>query len=115
MDSNALPKGHIIGWAPPPTSAAASGSDGTKPLSKSAKKNAKRKEKREKEKSDTVPDNWDEEDEEKPSSNTSAMQGIGASENASSTSAKPSSDASKIAISDVTNALATELEKLDVN
>jgi len=115
MDSNALPKGHIIGWAPPPnTSAAASGSNGTKPLSKSAKKNAKRKEKREKEKSDTIPDNWDEEDEEKPSSNTSAMQGTGASENASSTSAKPS-NASKTAILDVTNALVTELEKLDVN
>lgn len=62
MDANTLPKGHIIGWAPPPTSTAASGSNGTKPLSKSAKKNAKRKEKREKDK-DEVPDNWDDEDE----------------------------------------------------
>lgn len=62
MDVNALPKGHIIGWAPPPTSTAASGSNGTKPLSKSAKKNAKRKEKREKDK-EAVPDNWDDEDE----------------------------------------------------
>ncbi|KAF8974252.1 hypothetical protein BDZ97DRAFT_1640019, partial [Flammula alnicola] len=61
MDVNVLPKGHIIGWAPPPTSMAASGSDGTKPLSKSAKKNAKRKEKREKEKVD-VPDNWEDDD-----------------------------------------------------
>jgi partner of Y14 and mago protein len=111
MDSNALPKGHIIGWAPPPTSTAASGSDGIKPLSKSAKKNAKRKEKREKEKSDTVPDNWDDEEEEKPSSNASAMKGTGASKNAFPT---PATDASKTATSDATNALATELEKLDV-
>jgi partner of Y14 and mago protein len=114
MDSNALPKGHIIGWAPPPTSTAASGSNEIKPLSKSAKKNAKRKEKREKEKSDTVPDNWDDEEQEKPSSNASAIKGTGASENASSTPAKPSSDASKTAGSDATDALATELEKLDV-
>ncbi|KIM46258.1 hypothetical protein M413DRAFT_441339 [Hebeloma cylindrosporum] len=110
MDTNALPKGHVIGWTPPPTSTAASGSNGTKALSKSAKKNAKRKEKREKEKPDTVPDNWDEEeDEEKPSSNASAKKGTGTSENASSTPAESSSDASKTA-----NALAAEIEKLDV-
>lgn len=61
MDANALPKGHIIGWAPPPQSTAASGSAG-KPMSKSAKKNAKRREKKEEKKED-VPDNWDDEDE----------------------------------------------------
>ncbi|KAF5322417.1 hypothetical protein D9619_000422 [Psilocybe cf. subviscida] len=57
MDSNALPKGQIIGWAPPPTSTAKPATD-AKPLSKAAKKNAKRKEKREQEK-DEVPENWD--------------------------------------------------------
>ena len=41
-DINTLPKGHIIGWAPLPTSTS-SGS----PLSKRAKKNAKKKAKRE--------------------------------------------------------------------
>ncbi|KAJ7781314.1 hypothetical protein B0H16DRAFT_1299751 [Mycena metata] len=60
QDANALPKGHIIGWAPPPTSQA-SGS-ATKPLSKSAKKNAKRREKKE-DKKETVADNWEEDDE----------------------------------------------------
>lgn len=61
LDSNALPKGHIIGWAPPPASSANNGS-GTKPMSKSAKKNAKRKEKRSEEK-ETVPDSWEDDDE----------------------------------------------------
>ncbi|KAG5641402.1 hypothetical protein DXG03_005338 [Asterophora parasitica] len=61
MDANALPKGHIIGWAPPPQStAAASGS--AKPLSKAAKKNAKRREKKAEQAS--VPDDWEDDDEE---------------------------------------------------
>ncbi|KAJ7591155.1 hypothetical protein C8J56DRAFT_887579 [Mycena floridula] len=65
MDSNALPKGHIIGWAPPPKSSVPDSS--TKPLSKSAKKNAKRKEKRdEKPKVEAVQENW-EDDAEEPS------------------------------------------------
>ncbi|KAJ7283722.1 hypothetical protein C8J57DRAFT_743016 [Mycena rebaudengoi] len=55
LDANALPKGHIIGWAPPPSSQA-SGS-ATKPMSKSAKKNAKRREKKE-----SVADNWEDDD-----------------------------------------------------
>jgi partner of Y14 and mago protein len=62
MDANALPKGHIIGWAPPPQSTAASGS-AEKPMSKSAKKNAKRREKKEEKKED-VPDNWDDDEDE---------------------------------------------------
>lgn len=61
LDANALPKGHIIGWAPPPTSSANSGS-GTKPMSKSAKKNAKRKEK--KAEKEQVPDSWEDDDDE---------------------------------------------------
>ncbi|KAF8897469.1 hypothetical protein BD779DRAFT_1667444 [Infundibulicybe gibba] len=61
MDATSLPKGHIIGWAPPPTSNAAAGA-GTKPLSKSAKKNAKRKEKREEKKEEPVPENWDDDE-----------------------------------------------------
>ncbi|KAJ7368227.1 hypothetical protein DFH08DRAFT_928474 [Mycena albidolilacea] len=56
QDANALPKGHIIGWAPPPTSQA-SGS-AAKPMSKSAKKNAKRREKKE-----VVAENWEDDDE----------------------------------------------------
>ncbi|TRM68052.1 hypothetical protein BD626DRAFT_564921 [Schizophyllum amplum] len=70
MDSNQLPKGHIVGWVAPSiaapkkpgaSGAAASGAD--KPLSKSAKKNAKRKEKREETHSQKIKDNWEDEDE----------------------------------------------------
>lgn len=70
MDANVLPKGHIIGWAPPPvatkpgsTNDAASSSS----MTKAAKKNAKRKEKRDKEKAEKereVPDNWEDDEEE---------------------------------------------------
>jgi len=59
MDATALPKGHIIGWAPPPKSTAESAA---KPLSKSAKKNAKRREKKAEKKE--VPVDWEEEAEE---------------------------------------------------
>ncbi|KAG6813477.1 hypothetical protein H0H92_010502 [Tricholoma furcatifolium] len=58
MDANALPKGHIIGWAPPPQAPASDG----KPMSKAAKKNAKRREKKQETKKDEVPDNWDEDE-----------------------------------------------------
>ncbi|KAJ7068201.1 hypothetical protein C8F01DRAFT_1117267 [Mycena amicta] len=53
-DANQLPKGHIIGWTPPPEKSA----EPAKPLSKSAKKNAKRREK----KKDTVADNWEDDE-----------------------------------------------------
>ncbi|KIK65339.1 hypothetical protein GYMLUDRAFT_38787 [Collybiopsis luxurians FD-317 M1] len=60
MDANALPKGHILGWTPPPTDANAS-----KPMSKSAKKNAKRREKKISEKTieEPVKDSWEDDDE----------------------------------------------------
>lgn len=65
MDSNKLPKGHIIGWAPPPAAAAPKAGAA---LSKSAKKNAKRKEKREEKKTsdvaDKIKDSWEDDDEE---------------------------------------------------
>lgn len=63
-DVTTLPKGHIIGWAPPPQAAAAAPASKAG-LSKAQKKNEKRKEKR-KEKRDEdekVKDNWDDEDE----------------------------------------------------
>lgn len=75
MDANALPKGHIIGWVPPPgaTKPDVSGANrpstasSSTPTTKAAKKNAKRKEKREREKSDKakeeVPDNWEDDEE----------------------------------------------------
>lgn len=108
MDATTLPKGHIIGWAPPPTSAG-SPSNG-KALSKSAKKNAKRKEKRE-EKKVEVPEDWDADDGETnengtavtpPESQQSAEQPNWAA--ASQTESKDE------AVSGLTNSL----EKLDV-
>ncbi|KAH9853789.1 hypothetical protein C2E23DRAFT_820498 [Lenzites betulinus] len=61
MDATALPKGHVVGWAPAPTTVPVSKAS----MSKAQKKNEKRKEKR-KEKRDEDPkvkDNWDDEDE----------------------------------------------------
>ncbi|PPR06568.1 hypothetical protein CVT24_001749 [Panaeolus cyanescens] len=109
MDANALPKGHIIGWAPPPTSSASSGASGTQGLSKSAKKNAKRKEKREKEKAETeaVPDNW-EDDDDAPAPSTSTP----ASSKANATT--PPSDKSKETdTKDEVSELSSKLEKLE--
>lgn len=66
MDSTALPKGHIIGWTPPPTSQPPTVLPAsTAGMSKAQKKNEKRKEKR-KEKRDEptkVKDSWEDEDE----------------------------------------------------
>ncbi|KAF9482464.1 hypothetical protein BDN70DRAFT_875016 [Pholiota conissans] len=112
MDSSALPKGHIIGWAPPPKSTAPpAGSEG-KALSKSAKKNAKRKEKREKEKveAEAVPDNWDDEDEETKPAPPAATADKASFEQ---TPAPPAADDSNAA--DTTDSvLADDLEKLKV-
>lgn len=63
-EANTLPKGHILGWAPPSSAAATSNAA----KSKSAKKNEKRKEKR-KEKSTAdieakIKENWEDDDEE---------------------------------------------------
>ncbi|TFK43601.1 hypothetical protein BDQ12DRAFT_731599 [Crucibulum laeve] len=114
MDSNVLPKGHIIGWAPPPTSNTASSS--TKPLSKSAKKNAKRKEKRETQK-ETVPDNWDDEDEGNGKATTPTSNGGLKSSTPNASSAKPGADGNaetEGADKDDTKDLTDKLEKLDV-
>lgn len=60
VDTRALPKGHIPGWAP--TSAAAQAKKD--PQSKSAKKNEKRKEKRKEKRQEVVQENWDSDDNE---------------------------------------------------
>ncbi|KZT72580.1 hypothetical protein DAEQUDRAFT_722746 [Daedalea quercina L-15889] len=68
-EANALPKGHIIGWTPPPTSSAPKpgAAAASTSQSKAAKKNEKRKEKRkEKREVEKVKDNWEDEDEELP-------------------------------------------------
>lgn len=64
MDANTLPKGHIIGWAPPPTSSAGKSEASSKPLSKSAKKNAKRREKKDDKQSEAIKDSWEDDGDE---------------------------------------------------
>ncbi|KAH9938384.1 uncharacterized protein B0H18DRAFT_949747 [Fomitopsis serialis] len=68
LDATALPKGHVIGWTPPPTSSAPKpGVAASAAQTKAAKKNEKRKEKRkEKREVETVKDSWEDEDEELP-------------------------------------------------
>ncbi|KAH6914979.1 hypothetical protein BKA70DRAFT_1419934 [Coprinopsis sp. MPI-PUGE-AT-0042] len=92
MDANQLPKGHIIGWAPP----SASDSTTSKPMSKGAKKNAKRKEKKEKERAEgaskePVPDNWDDDDEDTPAANADKTEPV-----ASASTSTPDELAKKI-------------------
>lgn len=98
MDSSALPKGHVVGWAPPPSATPASASG--KSLSKSAKKNAKRKEKRDEKKADPVKESWEDDDE----ADTPAPK---ADADGRPTESKPSTTSP--------DALASSLEKLKVN
>jgi len=99
MDARALPKGHIIGWVPPPSAAnnATGKSSGT--MSKSQKKNEKRKEKKKADIAKKIRENWedDDEDETEPASKPKAM---------SEGSNKTDSTADEVA---------EELEKLEVN
>ncbi|PBL02482.1 hypothetical protein ARMGADRAFT_1005845 [Armillaria gallica] len=111
MDANVLPKGHIVGWAPPPSTSNSGAGD--KPLSKSAKKNAKRKEKREEKKSEIIKDSWEDDDEgETPVKETATK----TSATTSSASDSPGEAAPSMTTTESTStdALASELEKLEV-
>ncbi|KAF8076312.1 hypothetical protein FPV67DRAFT_1664593 [Lyophyllum atratum] len=117
MDATALPKGHIIGWAPPTQSTATSAS--AKPMSKSAKKNAKRREKKGDEKKQDVPDNWEDEDEEGDDAQAAGVDGkkveggSPAAEPTKSESKRPSPSGSENAPSTV-DELSSKLGKLGV-
>jgi len=97
MDARVLPKGHIIGWTPPPpaTNKTADKQSGT--MSKSQKKNEKRKEKKKADLAKKIRESWedddDDEDEIKPEDTTK------------------SSNRTEI----TTEQIVEELEKLDVN
>ncbi|KAF9055187.1 hypothetical protein BDZ89DRAFT_975473 [Hymenopellis radicata] len=106
MDSNVLPKGHVVGWAPPPSSTPASTSG--KALSKSAKKNAKRKEKRDEKKTEPVKESWEDDDE----ADTPAPK---ADADGRAAESKPSTSSDITAATDTSpDALASGLEKLKV-
>jgi len=118
MDSNALPKGHIIGWTPP-TSATKPGA-GSAPLSKNAKKRQKQKEK----KAEAIKDNWEDEDEEgqastgavkKTASTTSASSDVGKESSGTHTPDRPNGAVSPTAEkNDNADRLAAKLENLNV-
>ncbi|KAF5393876.1 hypothetical protein D9757_000091 [Collybiopsis confluens] len=105
MDTNALPKGHIIGWTPPPAETI----DSSKPMSKSAKKNAKRRERKDTENKveETVKDSWEDDDGEPAPSTPPA--GPKASATKSSPAFESKEDADK-----AEETLSTQLGKLDV-
>ncbi|KAK0486895.1 hypothetical protein EDD18DRAFT_1082058 [Armillaria luteobubalina] len=114
MDATALPKGHIVGWAPPPSTSTSGAGD--KPLSKSAKKNAKRKEKREEKKNEIIKDNWEDDDEgdtpvKETTTKTSAMTSSTAN---SPGETVPSTTTTTMTQSTSTDALASRLEQLEV-
>jgi len=122
LDINTLPKGHIIGWAPPPTNTTTSGS----PLSKRAKKNAKKKankNKRDEEeeedsdkrtKGDDVPENWEDD------GNESGPQGSGSGTPdtnpfmTTTTDLEPAKESQQVSPADVESDLSSKLDKLNV-
>ncbi|KAF8639430.1 hypothetical protein AX16_010285 [Volvariella volvacea WC 439] len=112
MDANILPKGHIIGWAPPPSSSTSISANG-KPMSKSAKKNAKRKEKREEKRAaaEAVPDDWEADEREEE---TGAKEIVTTN---SSTSISPSTgvEAATPSTDKELDSLSSTLKQLDVN
>jgi partner of Y14 and mago len=85
MDTNALPKGHIIGWTPPPAATKPGAGSGSAPLSKNAKKRQKQKEK----KAEAIKDDWEDEDE-----------GVKGEEEAASTKLKTASTSNSRAASE---------------
>ncbi|KAI4526081.1 hypothetical protein K525DRAFT_189954 [Schizophyllum commune Loenen D] len=99
MDSNQLPKGHIIGWVPPSGTSASKkpGAAGAK----SAKKNAKRKEKRAEELAQKIKDNWEDDDEDEQDASKNGKGG-----KAGSATPEKAPDAADL--------LAEEMDKLDV-
>ncbi|KAK7049589.1 hypothetical protein VNI00_005620 [Paramarasmius palmivorus] len=100
MDASALPKGHIVGWAPP-----TSKDEANKPLSKSAKKNAKRKEKRDEKKATVIKDSWEDDDEPAPAAKKKEP---------SAAPSSPPATSSKSDDQPSTDALAEDLDKLKV-
>lgn len=123
MDVNVLPKGHIIGWAPPPTSTSTSGT----PLSKRAKKNAKKKankNKRDEEeeeedsdrrtKGDDVPENWDDDGSESGPQGSSRGTPDTNPFMTKTTDLEPAKGNQQVSPADVERDLSSKLDKLNV-
>jgi partner of Y14 and mago protein len=129
MDINTLPKGHIIGWAPPSTTSAVkrsadktSADEETSADKKTsaAKKNARRKEKKieakkiaqQNGKREDVPDNWEDDgDESGPQSSNSDTN---PSMTTITTDLEPAKENQLVPPADIERDLSSELVKLNV-
>lgn len=123
MDSNVLPKGHIIGWTPPPSATKSGAGSGSAPLSKNAKKRQKQKAK----KAEAVSGDWEDEDEDgqvatppaatkETASITNAASEAGKGSSGTHTPDRPNWAAAPAPEKkdDSADGLASELEKLEV-
>lgn len=114
MDANTLPKGHIVGWTPPPAS---SSSASAAAKSKSAKKNEKRKEKRKADKTEEtkVKDDWEDEDDEETAAGVEKKDADSAqSPNWAAASDGKDGKAAKVKAQPVDDDLADKIGKLQV-
>jgi partner of Y14 and mago len=107
MDVNTLPKGHIIGWAPPASTPA------SKP-SKNAKKKAKRREKQRE--LGKVPDNWEEDDDDEsgPQDQGSTTPLANSSTTITTTDLPAEDKDQPVSPADVEDDLSSNLDKLNV-
>ncbi|KAG6337369.1 hypothetical protein ID866_1742 [Astraeus odoratus] len=122
MDTSALPKGHIIGWAPPSAESKQNPKTSAKlpPPNKNAKRRANQRAKKAAEKAEAaVRDDW--EDEEEGEGSTAAASGSGAAvEEKKGTQTAPSTNAGQKDTKDTPSAaeggsdLADDLSKLHV-
>lgn len=115
MDTNALPKGHIIGWTPPPPASKPGAGPASAPLSKNAKKRQNQKKK----KVEAVKDNWEDEDEEgqvaKTTSATNTASEVGKGNSGTHTPDRQNRVAApSLDTNDGADGLASELEKLEL-
>lgn len=110
-DASALPKGHIVGWAPP---SAAQTVTVKVAQSQSARKNAKRKEKRKEKQDDEhlkkIADSWEDDEDVAPAE--AAKKG---GEDAAAAKKSDAKDATAKTEGEGTDALAEGLAKLEVS
>ncbi|EPQ59271.1 hypothetical protein GLOTRDRAFT_125577 [Gloeophyllum trabeum ATCC 11539] len=121
IEANQLPKGHIVGWVPPPNAAKPkpAGEGSKAAVSKTAAKNAKRKEKKkaqkEQEHLEKIRDNWESSEDEAPEASKSTDGARGKEPEAGAhTGDKPESAAAPAAGTSDADGLSEKLEKLNV-
>ncbi|KZP32884.1 hypothetical protein FIBSPDRAFT_924893 [Athelia psychrophila] len=117
MDQIALPKGHIIGWTPPPTSSAPKAKQASTTTSMSGEalsKNAKKRQKQREKKVESVKDNWDDDDEEEGEKKVEAVKDNWDDDDDDEEITAPTSAKKKATGGEESDGLAEKLEKLEV-